>query len=132
MVHCVQSHALYIMETKARSRDGKHFFLSTLQSDSNKPPTIDPPLNVPILLGCSILQHVMLFVDKAEIAGVFTAQKNSEMIQQILIKMGYPQLPMPIQTDNTTAQDIITNTVKQCKTRAMDMCFIVFETKPFK
>ena len=74
----------------------------------------------------------MLFVDKVEIAGVFTTQKNAEMIQQILIKMGHPQLPTPIQTDNATAQDIITNTVKQCKTRAMDMCFIVFETKPFK
>ena len=37
--------------------------------------------------------------------------------------MGHPQPPTPIQTDNTTLRGIITNTVKQRKTRAMDMRF---------
>ena len=60
---------------------------------------------------------------EAKIAGVFTNAKNPEVLRQILIKMGYSQPPTPIQTDNTTARDIITNTVKQRKTLAMDMRF---------
>ena len=60
---------------------------------------------------------------EAEIDAVFTNTKNAEMLRQIFIEMGHPQPPTPIQTDNTTAQDIITNSIKQQKTRAMDMRF---------
>ena len=69
---------------------------------------------------------------EAEIAGVFTNAKNAEMLRQILIEMGHPQPPTPIQTNNTTARDIITNTVKQKKTQAMDMQFYWLRDQEFQ
>ena len=35
--------------------------------------------------------------------------------------MGYPHLPTPIKTDNTTALGVVTNTIKRKRTKAMDM-----------
>ena len=37
--------------------------------------------------------------------------------------MGYPHLPTPIKTDNTTALGVVTNTIKRKRTKAMDMRF---------
>ena len=112
MVLCVHSDASYLTETKARLQVGGHFYLSTLQSDTNQPPTTDPPLNGPILSECLILQQVVSSPAEAKIAGVFTNAKKYEIIFQVLIKMGHPQPPTPIQADNTTARDVITNAVK--------------------
>ena len=123
MVLFVHSDASYLTEPEARSRVGGHFFLSTPASDPCKPPTSEPSLNGPILSECSVLRHVMSSAAEAELAGVFINAKNAEMLRQILFEMGHPQPPTPIQTDNTTACGIVTNTVKQRKTRAMDMRF---------
>ena len=126
------SNASYMTESEARSCVGGHFFLSSPKSDPNQPPTIEPELNGPILSECSILRHVMSSAAEAEIAGVFMNAKNDEMLHQILIKMGHPKPPTQIQTDNTTARDIITNTVKQRKTRAMDMRFYWLRDRRFQ
>eukprot|EP00957_Ditylum_brightwellii_P022988 1735164-Ditylum_brightwellii.AAC.1 len=37
--------------------------------------------------------------------------------------MGHPQPPTPVMTDNSTACEIINSTVRQCRTRAIDMRF---------
>ena len=132
MVLYVHSDASYMTKSEAQSRVGRHFFLSSPKSDPSQPPTIEPELNGPILSECSILCHVMSSAAEAEIAGVFTNAKNAEMLRQILIEMGHPQPPTPIQTDNTTARDIITNTVKQRKTRAMDMRFYWLRDRRFQ
>ena len=117
------SDASYMTETEARSQAGGHFFLSSPKSDPNNPPTTEPDLNGPILSECSILRHVMSSAAEAEIAALYVNAKNAEMLRQNLIEMVHPQPPTPLQTDNTTARDIVTNTVKQRKTRAMDMRF---------
>ena len=118
----IQTHCTS-QKQKTRSYVGGHLFLSTLKSAPGKPPTINPLLNSPILSECSILWHVMLSAAEVEIVGVFTNANNAEMLRQILLKLGHRKPPTLIQTDNTMARDIITNTVKQCKTRAMDMHF---------
>jgi hypothetical protein len=40
-----------------------------------------------------------------------------------LIKMGHPQPPTTIRTDNTTARGIITGTIKQKRLKAINMHF---------
>ena len=49
--------------------------------------------------------------------------------------MGHPQPPTPIKTDNTTARGIITGTIKQKRSKAIDMRFYWlkdrFEQKQF-
>ena len=38
-----------------------------------------------------------------------------------LEEMGHPQPPTPIQTNNTTALDVVPNTIKPKRTKVMDM-----------
>ena len=73
-----------------------------------------------------------VFSSRAEIASVFTNAKNAEMLRQIIIKMGHPQPPTPTQTDNTAVPDIITNSVKQRKTQAMDMLLYKLHDQHFQ
>ena len=40
-----------------------------------------------------------------------------------LIKMGHPQPPTPVQTDNTAALGVVNNTIAPWRMKAMDMCF---------
>ena len=40
-----------------------------------------------------------------------------------LEELGHPQPPTPIKTDNTTANGIINGTVKQQRSKAIDMRF---------
>ena len=44
-------------------------------------------------------------------------------MRQCLIDLGHPQPPTPINTDNATAHGILNNTMKQKKSKAMDMRF---------
>ena len=44
-------------------------------------------------------------------------------IRQCLIEMGHPQPPTPMKTDNSTAQGILTGTIKQKHSKAIDMRF---------
>ena len=78
------------------------------------------------LINLHTIDLVFLDINMPEISGLSFARsinKNIKIIFQILIKMGHLQPPTPIQTDNTTARDIITIAVKHCKTRLMDMRF---------
>eukprot|EP00957_Ditylum_brightwellii_P107001 8164380-Ditylum_brightwellii.AAC.1 len=46
-----------------------------------------------------------------------------EEIRTTLMEMGYPQLPTIVITDNSTAEGIVNDCVKQRRTHAMDMHF---------
>ena len=60
---------------------------------------------------------------EAEIGGLFTNCKEAEVIRQTLIDMNHPQDPTPVQTDNSTASGLADDSIKQQKTRAIDMRF---------
>ena len=60
---------------------------------------------------------------EAEIgAGYMTAQ-DSIPIRTTLEEMGHPQPPTPIQVDNTTAVGFANKTIKQKRSKAIDMRF---------
>ena len=42
-------------------------------------------------------------------------------MRQTLIEMGWPQPPTPIQTDNTTAEGVVNNTIVAKKLNSMDL-----------
>ena len=44
-------------------------------------------------------------------------------IRQCLIEMGHPQPPTPMKTDNSTAQGILYGTIKQKRSKAINMRF---------
>jgi hypothetical protein len=97
-------------QKKARSRAGGHFFFS-----NNEP---DPPNNGAILTNATTLSAA-----QAEIGALYLNAREAVYLRQILIEMRHPQLPTPIQTDNTTAEGVINHKIQPKRTKAMDMRF---------
>lgn len=125
---CLRAHsdASYLSEREAKSRIGGYFFLSDRPQDpiaDIDPDSKPPPFNGAILVTSSILKAVMSSATEAETGALFYNAKEACVLRNILGDMGYPQPATPIQTDNACAAGIINNTVKQRRSKAMDMKF---------
>jgi hypothetical protein len=115
MVLAVHSDAGYLNEPNARSRAGGHFFLS-----NNDP---FPPNNGAILNIAQIIKSVMSSAAEAELGALYINAREAVYIRLILERLGHPQPPTPVQTDNSTADGVINNKVQPKRTKAMDMRF---------
>ena len=60
---------------------------------------------------------------EAELGALYINAKEAVYLRQLLLELGHPQPPTPIQTDNTTAEGVINNTIQPKRTKAMDMRF---------
>ena len=96
-------------------KSGGHFFLPEN--------TIFPPNNRVVYNTVQIIKAVMLSTAKAELGTLYIYAKQSTPLHQMLCKLGHPQSPMPIQTDNSMAYGIIINKIIPKGTKAMDMQF---------
>ena len=65
----------------------------------------------------------MSSVAEAELGALFINAKTAVSMQQTLVKLGHPQPRTPIQTDNKTAHDLLTNKIMPKALKAMDMRF---------
>ena len=82
------------------------------------------PVNNGAVLNISgILKHVVSSAAEAEIGGLFINVKAAIPIRQTLIKMGHPQPPTPMQTDNSTAHALMTNKIRPKALKSMEMRF---------
>ena len=115
MVLAGHSDASYLSETKARSRAGGHFFM-----DSD---TTYPNNNGAVLTIAQIIKAVMSSAAEAELGALYINCREAIPARQLLEEMGHKQPPTPMQTDNTTALGVITNTINPKRTKAMDMRF---------
>jgi hypothetical protein len=115
MVLAVHSDAGYLNESKARSRAGGHFFLS---SDIQNPQN-----NGAVLTIAQIIDAVMSSAAEAELGALFINAKEAVHLRRILTEMGHPQPRTPIQTDNSTAEGVINSRVRPKRTKSMDMRF---------
>ena len=103
----------------ARSRVGGHFFLSKKISEGQY-----IRHNGVILVIAAILKNVMAYAAEAELGRLFLNVKETSDLRERLLEMGHPQNePTTIQTDNSTAMGIVNNTIKQRRSKAMDMRF---------
>lgn len=118
MILHIHSDASYLSESKARSRAGGIFFLS----DSPESGTV-PPLNGAIHITSVIMKNVLASAAEAELAALFFNAQDACTIQQTLTDLGHIQPPTPLQTDNNCANGIINGTVKQKRSKAIDMRF---------
>ena len=109
------SDASYLSEPKARSRVGGHFFLS---NGANIPPNNGAILNI-----AHIIKHVMSSAAEAELAALYISAQEAVYIRIILDKMGHPQPPTPLQTDNAMADGVVNSKITPKRTKAMDMRF---------
>lgn len=112
----VHSDASYLNEKEARTRFGGHHYLT------NAPPKQDIN-NGAILNPTSVLDVVVSSAAEAEIGGLFKNAKEAVPTRTTLTELGYKQNPTPLVTDNSTADGIANDTIKQQRTRAMDMRF---------
>jgi hypothetical protein len=112
MILKIDSDAAYLVRPEAQSRAGGYHYLSS------KDGTI---FNEPIIVLAKIKKNVMASAAEAEVAGIYLNAQEGVSERNCLIKMGHPQPPTPIQTGNTTARGIVTGTIKQKRSRAIDM-----------
>jgi len=105
MILNIHSIASYLSETKARSRAGGYFYLSS--NDKN------PPLNGAIHVHSSIMHSVLASATEAEVGALFHNVQDGKMLCTTLQELGHPQPATPIQTDNEVAEGIINDHVKQ-------------------
>ena len=77
--------------------------------------------NWAILNPTHIIHHEASSAAEAEIGAVFINCKEALPILTTLHEMGFKQPPTPVIIDNTTAVGFANDTIKQKKTRAMDM-----------
>ena len=70
-----------------------------------------------------IIKNVMASAAEAEVAALFLTAQEMVPLRQCLIDLGHPQSATPLKTDNSTAKGITTGTIKQKRSKAIDMRF---------
>ena len=115
MVLAIHSDASYLSESKARSRAGGHFFMSTN--------TEFPANNGAVLTIAQIIKAVMSSAAEAEIGAMFVNAREAIPTRRSLEELGHRQPKTPMQTDNAAAHQVVTLKVQPKRTKAMDMRF---------
>ena len=93
------------------------------QPTRKKSPNLPPPENVPIHTECRILMHVVASAAEVEVGGMFHNGQAVVPLRIELHEIGFNQPPTPIKTDNSAAKGIVTATVRQKRSKAVDMRF---------
>jgi hypothetical protein len=123
IVHYLHSDASYLSVSKAWSRAGGDFFLSDMPTDPTKPPLKPPTSNGPLHRPCQIMRNILASAAKAKIGALFLKGQEALPIRVTLAELGHPQPPTPMQTDNSTAAGFAKDTIKQKRSKAIDMRF---------
>jgi hypothetical protein len=125
MILWVESDASYLSESKARSRFAGFHYLSSCPHPDRPPQPDDPPppLNGAINVPSKILREIVSSAGEAELAGLFYNGKEAVPERTTLEELGHPQPPTPMITDNQVACGIANDSVKQKRSKAMDMRF---------
>ena len=123
MILFIHSDASYLSVTGARSRASGVFFLSDPKPDSVAFGEYTPKLNGFIFVLCKILRNIMVSAAEAEYGALFLNGQAAVPIRITLMEMYHPQPPTPIQVDNSTAVGIANKSIKQKRSKAMDMRF---------
>ena len=114
MILFVDSDASYLTCPGSKSRAGGFFYLG------NKDESI---INGSILYLTTIIKNVMASAAESEIAALFLNARLAIPLRNALREMGHPQPPTRMKTDNNTASGFANNTIKQNKTKAIEMRF---------
>jgi hypothetical protein len=117
MILHIHSDACYLSEREAKSRAGGFFYMSSSTKTDKK------LTNGAILIINKVLKHVMSSAAEAKIGAVFINAKEGAVLRTTLEELGHPQPLTPMETDNITATGYRNGTIKQKRTKAMDMRF---------
>jgi hypothetical protein len=114
MILHIHSDASYLSVSNTRSRLGGLFFLG------NKPPEQDK-LRGSIINVASVIKNVVASAAESEVGACFHNAQSGAPLRVTLTKLGHTQPPTPLYTDNSTAFGILTKTIKQKRSKSMDM-----------
>jgi hypothetical protein len=111
----IHSDASYLSKPNARSRIGGHFFLSSAMNSANH------THSGPIITISTVYKKFLSSVMEAEVAGTFVNTKEGVNLRNILNSIGHPQPRTPLITDNLTTFGIVSEKMKQQRSKAIDM-----------
>jgi hypothetical protein len=114
MILHIHSDASYLLVSNARSRLGGLFFLG------NKSPGKDT-LNGSTLNVAAVIKNVVASAAESEVGACFHNAQSGAPLRVSLTELGHAQPPRPLRTDNSTAFGILNETIKQKRSKAMDM-----------
>jgi hypothetical protein len=119
MILSVVADAAYLVLPKARSRCAGIYILSN--ASTTNPPRPTPNGAVHVL--CKTLRGVPASAAEAETGGLFLNAQEAIPIITALEEMGHKQPPngTPLETDNSTAHDILKAQVRMKRSKAFDM-----------
>jgi hypothetical protein len=112
MVLARHSNGPYLSKSKARSRVGRHFFVSNNTAKS--------PNNGAILIIAQIIKAVMSSAAEAEVRALYVNCREAILAHHTLNFIGHPPPPTPMQMDNTTAIGVVNNNIIK-NLKAMNM-----------
>jgi hypothetical protein len=114
MILNIHSDASYLSVSNAWSRLGGLFFLG------NKSPKQET-LNGYILNVAAVIKNVVASAAESEVGACFHNAQSGAPLRVTLNELGHTQPPTPLRTDNSTAYGIIRETIKQKRSKTMDM-----------
>jgi hypothetical protein len=112
MIIQADSDAAYLVCAEAWSRAGGYIFLGNLKKTQ---------FNGPVLVLAKIIKNVIGSAAEAEVGALYIVAQEIVPMRMTLEELGHPQPATPLKTDNSTACGIMNGTVKQKRTKAMDM-----------
>ena len=114
MILHVDSDAAYLVAPEAQSRAGGYQYLRSHDGSL---------FNGPMLILAKVIKNVMASATEAELAALFMNAQEAVAIRNCLRAMGFTQPATPLKTDNNTANGIINNTMKQKRSKTIDVRF---------
>jgi hypothetical protein len=114
MILHIHSDASYLSVSNARIRLGGLFFCG------DKSPQQDT-LNGSILNVASVIKIVVASAAESEVGACFHNTQSGSPLRVTLTELGHIQPPTPLRTDNSTAYGILNETIKQKRSKSMDM-----------
>jgi hypothetical protein len=106
--------ASYLPVSNSRSTLGGLFFLGNRPPEHNK-------LNGSILNVASVINNVVASAAESEVGSCFHNAQSGAPLRVALTELGHIQPQTPLRTDNSTAFGILNKTIKQKRSKAMDM-----------
>jgi hypothetical protein len=114
MILHIHSDASYLSVSKAHSRIGGLFFCG------EKPP-LEDTLNGSILNVASVIKNVVASAAESEVGACFQNAQSGALLRVTLALLGHIQPTMPLRIDKSTAFGILNETIKQNRSKEMDM-----------
>jgi hypothetical protein len=114
MILHINSDASYLSVSNTRSRLGGLFFLGNKSPDQYT-------LNGSILNVASVIKNVVASTAESEVGACFHNAQSGAPLRVTLTELGHNQPPTPLRTDNSTAFGVLNETIKNKRSKAMDM-----------